>query len=216
MFSHWNIIKRITDVGIVAVVRATTEEEAINIAKACMAGGVTAIEITFTVPKAQKVIDALSNHFDPSEMIIGAGTVMDATTARIAMLSGAQYIVSPHFDKEIAMLCNTYKVPYMAGCMTITEMKEALAYGVEVIKLFPGSAFGPSFVKAVKGPLPQAEIMPTGGVSLDNVDQWIKNGVVAVGAGSDLTAGAKTGDYDKVTETAKLFVAKIKEARAAK
>jgi len=213
MFSHWNIIKRITDVGIVAVVRATSDEEAINIAKACMAGGVTAIEITFTVPKAHQVIDALSNHFEPSEMIIGAGTVLDAETARIAILSGAQYIVSPHFEKEIALLCNTYKVPYMAGCMTISEIKEALSYGVEIVKLFPGSAFGPSFVKAVKGPLPQAEIMPTGGVSLENVDQWFKNGVVAVGVGGQLTGGVKNGDYSAITETAKAFIAKIKATR---
>jgi len=213
MFSHWNIIKRITDVGIVAVVRATSDEEAINIAKACMDGGVTAIEITFTVPKAHQVIDALSNHFDPSEMIIGAGTVLDSETARIAILSGAQYIVSPHFEKEIALLCNTYKVPYMAGCMTISEIKEALSYGVEIVKLFPGSAFGPSFVKAVKGPLPQAEIMPTGGVSLENVDQWIKNGVIAVGVGGQLTGGGKDGDYSAITETAKAFVAKIKATR---
>jgi 2-dehydro-3-deoxyphosphogluconate aldolase/(4S)-4-hydroxy-2-oxoglutarate aldolase len=104
----------------------------------------------------------------------------------------------------------------MAGCMTITEVKEALSYGVDVVKLFPGSAFGPSFVKAINGPLPQAAIMPTGGVSLDNVDQWFKNGVVAVGVGGDLTAGAKTGDYASITNIAKQFVEKINACRAAK
>ncbi len=214
MFEHWNIIKRITDVGVVAVVRANNGEEAINIAKACLAGGISAIEITFTVPRAHHVIEELCDYFKDGEMIIGAGTVLDSETARIAILSGAQYIVSPHFDKDIALLCNTYKVPYMAGCMTITEVKTALSYGVEIVKLFPGSAFGPSFVKAVKGPLPQTNIMPTGGVSLDNVDQWIKNGVVAVGVGGQLTGGAKTGDFDLVTETAKAFVEKVKAARA--
>lgn len=213
MFAHWNILRRITDTGIVAVVRASSSNEAINISKACLAGGISAIEITFTVPKAHLVIQDLVDYFSSGEMIVGAGTVLDSETARIAILAGAQYIVSPHFDSKIALLCNTYKVPYMAGCMTITEIKEALSYGVEIVKLFPGSAFGPGFVKAVKGPLPQAEIMPTGGVSLDNVDEWFKNGVVAVGVGSELTGGAKTGNFDLVTETAKAFVDKIKACR---
>lgn len=213
MFTHWKTIERIANTGIVAVVRASNSEEAINIAKACLAGGISAIEITFTVPMAHRVIEDLNTYFKNGEMIIGAGTVLDSETARIAILSGSQYIVSPHFDKDIALLCNTYKIPYMAGCMTIKEVKEALSYGVEVVKLFPGSAFGPSFVKAIKGPLPQAQIMPTGGVSLDNVDQWFKNGVVAVGVGGELTGGAKNGDYACITETAKAFIEKIKACR---
>lgn len=216
MFNNWRVINQIVKSGIVAVVRANSADEAIKISKACLEGGISAIEITFTVPRAHQVIEALCDHFSNGEMIIGAGTVLDSETARIAILSGAQYIVSPHFDKDIALLCNTYKVPYMAGCMTITEVKEALSYGVDVVKLFPGSAFGPSFVKAINGPLPQAAIMPTGGVSLDNVDQWFKNGVVAVGVGGDLTAGAKTGDYASITNIAKQFVEKINACRAAK
>ena len=216
MFNNWKVINQIVKSGIVAVVRANSADEAIKISKACLEGGISAIEITFTVPRAHQVIEALCDHFSNGEMIIGAGTVLDSETARIAILSGAQYIVSPHFDKDIALLCNTYKVPYMAGCMTITEVKEALSYGVDVVKLFPGSAFGPSFVKAINGPLPQAAIMPTGGVSLDNVDQWFKNGVVAVGVGGDLTAGAKTGDYASITNIAKQFVEKINACRAAK
>lgn len=216
MFNNWKVINQIVSSGIVAVVRANSAKEAIKISKACLEGGISAIEITFTVPRAHQVIEALCDHFSNGEMIIGAGTVLDSETARIAILSGAQYIVSPHFDKDIALLCNTYKVPYMAGCMTITEVKEALSYGVDVVKLFPGSAFGPSFVKAINGPLPQAAIMPTGGVSLDNVEQWFKNGVVAVGVGGDLTAGAKTGDYASITTIAKQFVDKINACRAAK
>jgi 2-dehydro-3-deoxyphosphogluconate aldolase/(4S)-4-hydroxy-2-oxoglutarate aldolase len=101
----------------------------------------------------------------------------------------------------------------MPGCMTLTEIITAMEAGADIIKVFPGSAFGPSIIKAVKGPLPQANLMPTGGVSLDNVSEWIKNGCIAVGAGSSLTKGAKTGDYDKITETAKEFVKRIKEAR---
>lgn len=165
------------------------------------------------MPKADKVITSLSNKFSKDELIVGAGTVLDSETARIAILAGAKYIVSPGFDIETAKLCNRYQIPYMPGCMTITEMIKAMEAGADIIKVFPGSVYGPDFIKAIKGPLPQAVLMPTGGVSIDNVDKWIKNGCVAVGVGGELTAGAKTGDYDKVTATAKEFVEKVKEAR---
>lgn len=202
------IIKRIEDIGIVAVVRAENTEKAVNISKACMAGGIDAIEVTFTVPGAHKVIEDLTNEFG-NKLLVGAGTVLDSETARIAILAGAKYIVSPGFDLDTAKLCNRYQIPYMPGCMTITEMITAMEAGADVIKVFPGSAFGPSFIKAIKGPLPQAVLMPTGGVSLDNVDQWIKNGCVAVGAGGALTKGTT----EDITATAKKFVSKIKEAR---
>lgn len=206
-------LQKISAVGVVAVVRAENEEQAEKIAKACIDGGIPAIEITFTVPGADKVITSLSNKFSKDELIVGAGTVLDSETARIAILAGAKYIVSPGFDIETAKLCNRYQIPYMPGCMTITEMIKAMEAGADIIKVFPGSVYGPDFIKAIKGPLPQAVLMPTGGVSLDNIDKWIKNGCVAVGVGGELTAGAKTGDYDKVTATAKEFVEKVKEAR---
>ncbi|MCT4566066.1 MAG: bifunctional 2-keto-4-hydroxyglutarate aldolase/2-keto-3-deoxy-6-phosphogluconate aldolase [Maledivibacter sp.] len=202
------IIKRIEDTGIVAVVRAENTEKAVNISKACMEGGIDAIEVTFTVPGAHRVIEDLVNEFG-DRLLVGAGTVLDSETARIAILAGAKYIVSPGFDLDTAKLCNRYQIPYMPGCMTIKEMITAMEAGADVIKVFPGSAFGPSFIKAIKGPLPQAVLMPTGGVSLDNVDQWIKNGCVAVGAGGALTKGSR----EDITETAKKFVSKIKEAR---
>lgn len=194
MIPKYNTLNRISEVGVVAVVRAENSEKAEKIAKACIDGGIPAIEITFTVP--------------------GAGTVLDSETARIAILAGARYIVSPSFDESTAKLCNRYQIPYMPGCMTITEMVKAMEAGADIIKVFPGSAFGPGFIKAVKGPIPQAVLMPTGGVDLDNAGEWIKNGCVAVGVGSKLTGGAKTGDYEKVTETAKKFVEEVKKARA--
>lgn len=205
-------LQKIHDTGVVAVVRADNEEQAQKIATACMEGGINAIEVTFTVPGADRVIASLKK-FAEDELILGAGTVLDSETARIAILAGAQYIVSPCFDLETAKLCNRYQIPYMPGCMTISEIVQAMEAGADVIKVFPGNAFGPDIIKAIKGPIPQATLMPTGGVSLDNVDQWIKNGCVAVGVGGDLTAGAKTGDYELVTETAKQFVAKVKQAR---
>lgn len=206
-------LRKIHETGVVAVVRAENEEQAEKISRACLEGGINAIEVTFTVPGADRVIASLKEKFTEDELILGAGTVLDSETARIAILAGAQYIVSPCFDLETAKLCNRYQIPYMPGCMTITEVVQAMEAGADVIKVFPGNAFGPDFIKAIKGPLPQATLMPTGGVSLDNVDQWIKNGCVAVGVGGDLTAGAKTGNYELITETAKSFVAKVKEAR---
>jgi 2-dehydro-3-deoxyphosphogluconate aldolase/(4S)-4-hydroxy-2-oxoglutarate aldolase len=206
-------LQRIVEKGIVAVVRAETSEQAEKIARACIAGGVDTIEITFTVPGAHKVIEGLRDALSKEELLIGAGTVLDAETARTAILAGSQYIVGPGFDLPTAKLCNRYQVPYMAGCMTPTEIVTALEAGVDVIKVFPGSAFGPSIIKAFRGPLPQAPMMPTGGVSLDNVAQWIKNGCIAVGVGGQLTAGAKTGEYEKITEAGKEFIKRIQEAR---
>ena len=211
-----HVLQKITDCGVVAVVRADSKEEAIKISEACVQGGSAGIEITFTVQDAAEIIEQLSIFYkDNNNVVIGAGTVLDAVTARLAILAGAKYIVSPSFDAETAKLCNLYQIPYMPGCMTITEMKQALKAGVDIIKLFPGNAFGADFVKAVKGPLPQVNIMPTGGVSLDNVDQWIKNGCVAVGVGGNLITPAKTGDFDKISDFAKQYVTKVQTAREA-
>ena len=208
------VLKRIKDVGIVAVVRATTADEAKKITEACMQGGVPAIELTFTVPGAHKVIDELASYYKNDDIILGAGTVLDSETARIAILSGAQYVVSPYYDENTIKLCNRYAVPCMPGCMTIHDVVKSLELGCDIIKLFPGDAFGPGMVKAIKGPIPQANIMPTGGVDVDNVDKWIKAGAYAVGTGSSLTKGAKTGDFAAVTAKAKEFVEAVAAARA--
>lgn len=206
-------LKKITDVGVVAVVRAESADQAIKIAEACREGGIPAIEITFTVPYADEVIRELAKAYQGGEMIVGAGTVLDSETARIAILAGAQYIVSPCLDEETIKLCNRYQIPVMPGCVTIKEMVTAMELGADIIKVFPGEMVGPGYIKAVKGPLPQAPLMPTGGVSLENAAEWIKNGCVAVGVGGSLTAGAKTGDYQAVTDMAKKFVEAVKSAR---
>ena len=146
----YEIIKSLIETGVIAVVRAENAEQAIEISKACLAGGIHAIELTFTVPNADEVIKTLVKEFK-DEMLIGAGTVLDSETARIAILAGAKYIVSPGFDLQTAKLCNRYQVPYMAGCMTITEIITAMEAGVDIVKVFPGSAYGPDFIKAVKG-----------------------------------------------------------------
>ena len=206
------IIKSLLDCGVVAVIRGSSVEEALKLSEACAKGGIVGLEVTFTVPGAEEVIKTLAAKKD-ANYIVGAGSVLDEPTARIAILAGAKFVVGPNFDKKVAELCNLYQVPYVAGVFTINEIVEALKAGVEVCKIFPGSLATPDYIKAVHGPLPQAQLMPTGGVDLDNVAEWINKGAVAVGAGSNLTAPAKKGDYDKVTELAKLYVEKVAETR---
>lgn len=200
------VIERIKEKGIVAVIRAENSEKAFDIVEKCIAGGIDAIELTFSVPYAHHVIEDLSKKYG-DEIVLGAGTVLDSETARIALLSGAQYIVSPHFNPEVTKLCNRYRVASMAGVLTITEAVTAMEAGVDVLKLFPGDLSGPRFIKDIKGPLPWVQIMPTGGVDAENVAEWIKSGAVAVGAGSCLTKG-------DITANAKAFIENIKSARA--
>lgn len=205
----------ILESGVVAVIRAESKEQGRLIIEAVKKGGVKALEITMTVPGAVNIIDELTEAYKDEDVIIGAGTVLDPETARACILAGAKYIVSPYFDENTAKLCNRYAIPYMPGVMTPAEVVKALEYGVDILKVFPGNAFGPSIIKAFKGPMPQGNYMPTGGVSLDNVHEWVEAGAVAVGTGSDLTKGAKTGDYQLVTETAAAFVAAFKKAKEA-
>jgi 2-dehydro-3-deoxyphosphogluconate aldolase/(4S)-4-hydroxy-2-oxoglutarate aldolase len=203
----------LVDNGVVAVIRADSVENAVKMAKAANKGGIKGLEITFTVPHADKVIEALNA--DPEvDAYVGAGTVLDAATARIAIIDGAKFIVSPSFNKEVAEICNLYQVPYCAGCMTPLEVETALRAGVDIIKVFPGDVVGPKFIKDIHGPFPQANLLPSGGVSAENAAEWIKAGAVAVSAGSSLTAPAKTGDYEKIVDNAREFVEAVKKARA--
>src|ERR1700727_2832523 len=180
------VLSKIVSSGCVAVIRAENADQAARIADACALGGVAALEITFTVPGAAGVIEHLAKKCS-KDIFLGAGTVLDPETARIAILAGAQFIVSPAVNAETARLCNRYQVPYMPGAGTIGEVIAAMESGADIVKVFPGEILGPAFVKAVKGPLPQAQLMPTGGVNLENVAQWINAGSVAIGRGGDLS-----------------------------
>ena len=209
------ILARIKQSGLVAVVRAESSEQAAKITEACIEGGVATIEITFTVPGATDVIGSLVRKYSASgKIIIGAGTVLDPETARTAILAGAQYVVSPCLNWDLVKLCNRYQIACMPGAMTIKEVVECMEAGADVVKIFPGELFGPKIIKAIKGPIPYAPMMPTGGVSLENVEEWIKAGAVAVGVGGSLIAGAKKGDYASITAIAKQFIEKIQAARA--
>lgn len=209
------IIQKLTECGVVAVIRAESKEQGIKIVDAVKKGGIKALEVTMTVPGAVDIIKELSEIYKDEDVIIGAGTVLDAETARACILAGAKFVVSPCLKEDVIKLCNRYRVAVMPGIMTVKEAVEALELGAEILKVFPGNAYGPSIISSFKGPLPQANFMPTGGVNLSNIKDWIKAGAVAVGTGSDLTKGAKTGDYALITETAAKFVEEVKNARAA-
>lgn len=206
------ILEQIKASGVIAVIRGASCDEGVRSSRACIAGGVDVIEVTYTMPGASEVISSLVKEYG-DKVIVGAGTVLDPETARAAMLAGAQFIVAPSFNVETIKLCNRYCVLCIPGIGTATELQQALEAGAGLVKLFPGDVYKPSGLKALKGPFPQADIMPTGGVSADNVQDWFKAGAAAVGAGSFLTAGAKRGDYEEVARTAHAFIDKVKQIR---
>ncbi|WP_102345095.1 bifunctional 2-keto-4-hydroxyglutarate aldolase/2-keto-3-deoxy-6-phosphogluconate aldolase [Bacillus sp. Marseille-P3661] len=208
MLQKYEILNEMHKGYLVAVIRGKNKEDAVEISKEAFKGGIRSLEITFSTPGAEDAIAELTRSGN-SEMIIGAGTVLDEETARIAIMKGARYVVSPHFDKAIALMCNRYAIPYLPGCSDVTDIMEALKYGVDVVKLFPGSLLGPGFIKDVKGPIPHVQLMPSGGVSLDNLSKWIENGAFAVGIGSALTKGVTEGDYSSVQNVAREFMDKI-------
>lgn len=208
------VLRRVVESGLVAIVRTDSPDQAARIAEACAEGGVAALEVTFTLPGAAAVIESLTKRYAPGQIAIGAGTVLDPQTARIALLAGAQFLVSPALNPDTARLANRYQAPYMPGVATPREVVEAMECGCDILKVFPGETLGPAFLKAVKAPLPQAALMPTGGVSIENAGTWIAAGACAVGVGGNLIAGAKTGDYASITRLAKEFLQAIQRARA--
>lgn len=206
-------LNRLHDNYLVAVVRGKSKADAIAAVEHMIDGGIYNIEITFTTPQAEEVIQHLSQHVTDENVVIGAGTVLDSTTARLAILNGAEYVVSPHFDPDIAKMCNRYAVPYLPGCGSVTEVVQAMETGVDLVKLFPGDLLDANFIKNVHGPIPQIELMPSGGVSLDNLEDWYRKGTFAVGIGSALMKNAKDGNDSVIKENTEKFVGKFKTIR---
>lgn len=207
------VLKGILDAGVIAVIRGDSKEQAVKIIDAAVKGGIKIMELTMTVPKAIDILKEAAEKYENTDVIVGAGTVLDAETARICILVGAQFIVSPSLDVDTLKLCNRYKVLVSPGIMTVKDAIIALEYDVDIIKVFPANLYGPSVIKSFKGPLPQGEFMPTGGVSVENIHEWIEAGAVAVGTGSNLTKGAATGDYEAVEKEARRFVEAYKKAK---
>ena len=209
------IVSRIEDLGVVAVIRLQDSSRLRGVVDALAAGGVRALEVTMTVPKAIELIAALAPTL-PRGFLIGAGTVLDAGTATRAANAGAQFIVSPVFRKEVITAAHVRDVPGIPGCMTPTEILEATDAGADIVKVFPATALGPGFLKDIRAPLPQVRLMPTGGVTIDNAGDWIRAGAVAVGVGSALLDGAAIADgrYKVIEENARRIVANVAAARA--
>lgn len=204
------LVQKMVNTGVIAVVRAETPEKAVKVADALIDGGITGMELTYSVPHADSVIAELVAKYEGTDVVVGAGTVLDATSARLAIIAGAQFIVSPSFDKDVALMCNLYQVPYTPGTFTITEAQTALKYGSEVVKLFPGSMAGASAIKEYHGPFPYLNVMPSGGVNVKNMHEWFEAGAVVVGAGGGLTAPAANDDFAGVTQNAKDYIAEYK------
>lgn len=210
MLKKYEVLKKIEKEKIVAIVRVDSEDKAVKCFDALYEGGIKVVEMTFTIPYAHSILESLSKKYG-KVMTVGAGTVLDSETARIAMLSGAEFIVSPSLDKGVAEICNRYSVPYFCGIATPKEAVNALELGVDVIKLFPATDFNPSIIKDLKAPLPNLEIMPTGGIGLINIKAWKEAGAFSFGIGGELTKGVKTGDFVLVKETAKKFAEVVKQ-----
>lgn len=207
-----DILQSLRTAGIVAIVRESSEAHALNVAQACIDGGITAVEIAYTTPGAMRVLETLRT-INP-QVLLGAGTVLDAETARIAILSGAQFIISPAVNVDTIRLCSRYQIAALPGAMTPTEIVTAMEAGADFVKVFPADTLGPSYIKALRGPLPHAPLMPTGGVTRDNLADWFAAGSVAVGVGGSLTSPAKAADYASIAGNARGFVERMNDIRA--
>lgn len=215
MTSKERTLQALTETGVIAVIRADRGEDLVNVGRALRQGGVKFIEITMTVPGALVVIEEATAALSTDEVYIGAGTVLDAETARLAMLAGANYIVSPVFRPDVVSVCKRYAVPVMPGAMTPTEVLNAWEAGADVVKIFPAGVGGPQFFKDLKGPFPHIKIMPTGAVNRATAPEFIKAGACAVGVGGELVGKPliATKDFAAITKNALDFTAVVQEAK---
>jgi 2-dehydro-3-deoxyphosphogluconate aldolase/(4S)-4-hydroxy-2-oxoglutarate aldolase len=212
--SRDTILKRVLDGGIVAVVRAESGESLVKVVRALADGGVTAAEITFTVPDAVDVIRQVRREIGDA-VVLGAGTVLDPETARIALLAGAEYIVAPTVNLDVIRLCRRYDKAVMPGAFTPTEVLTAWEAGADIVKIFPADVGGPAYLKALRGPLPQVRVMPTGGVDLNTAESFLKAGACCLGIGGSLVEAraVATGDFARIGDLARQYAAIVRRFR---
>jgi 2-dehydro-3-deoxyphosphogluconate aldolase/(4S)-4-hydroxy-2-oxoglutarate aldolase len=210
-------LRRVREVGVLAVIRGPSPELTIQMVDALVAGGVFGIEITYSTPNAPEVVKNLDEKYG-EKILLGMGTLTEPRQAAEAKGAGAHFLVSPHLDEALAQAMTSTGLLVMIGALTPSEVVRAHQLGSDVVKLFPGSLGGPAYLKALRGPFPHIPMMPTGGVSQDNIAEWLAAGAVAVGAGSNLcpTALAKEGRFVEITEIARGFVAALNQARHGK
>ena len=209
-----NDLDRILDGGIVAVLRATSGEFIADVAEALLAGGIEGIEVTYSVPRATNILEQVADRLG-DKIVLGAGTVLDPETARAAILAGARFIVSPVVNLDVIRLCRRYSRLVMPGALTPTEILTAWEAGADIVKVFPSDLTGPGYLKAIRRPLPQVRLMPTGGVNLETAADFIRAGACALGIGSDLAdpKAIANRDFDKLTALARQYVEIVREAR---
>lgn len=206
----------IEDTGLIAVMRGMKPTQIANIARALAAGGVKVLEITMNSPQPLKMIEEVKLLLEDSDVIVGAGTVLDAESARAAILAGAEFIFAPNLNLKVIELCRRYNKLVMPGVMTPTEIVKAYEAGADLVKIFPANVVGPEFIKGIRGPLSDIKVIPTGGIKLDNAADYIKAGAVALGAGGSLLdkKAIEHEEYEVLTERARAFIRIIKEARS--
>jgi len=210
------VLNKIREIGVVPVVRASSADEALRVVDAIREGGVPVLEITMTVPGAVQVIEEIVKRHG-NDVLVGAGTVLDPETARACILAGAQFVVSPALNLDTIEMCRRYSIGIMPGALTPTEVITAWQAGADVVKVFPcGAMGGASYLKSLKAPFPQVDLIPTGGVSLKTAADFIAAGAMALGVGADLvdTKAIKEGNPSKVTEAARQYVEIVRQARA--
>lgn len=212
--SRDSTLKRILDGGIVAVVRSESSQSLAKVVQALAEGGVTAAEITFTVPDAVEVIRKVRREVG-DQIVLGAGTVLDPETARAALLAGAEYIVAPVVNLDVIRLCRRYDKVVMPGAFTPTEVLNAWEAGADVVKVFPADVGGPAYLKALHGPLPQVRLMPTGGVDLTTAEAFLKAGACCLGVGGALveSKAVAAGDFDRIRQLAGQYAAILRRFR---
>jgi 2-dehydro-3-deoxyphosphogluconate aldolase/(4S)-4-hydroxy-2-oxoglutarate aldolase len=212
--SRSDITAAVEELGVVAIIRMQDPAAVRGVVDALAEGGVRAVEVTMTVPRAIELIAEIAPTL-PKGFLFGAGTVLDGDTVKRAVEAGARFIVSPVFRRDVIEAAHKEGVPVMPGCFTATEILNAWDAGADIVKVFPATSVGPSYVKDIRGPLPQVKLMPTGGVSIDNVGEWLKAGAVAVGVGSALLDGNAIAakQFGPITENARRIVANVRAAR---
>lgn len=210
-------LKNIYEEGILAVIRGPSEELTLKMVEALIKGGIKGIEITFTTPNALAVVESLAKNFS-DDILLGVGTVTETDQPSAAKNAGAQFLVSPHTDKDLVEAMVITGLPVMAGAVTPSEVMFARKFGADIVKIFPGSLVGPSYIKALRGPYPDLKAMPTGGVTKENIKDWFAAGAVAVGAGSNLCPKdwAVAGRFDDITENARVYREIVDLARSGK
>jgi|TARA_B100000809_G_scaffold145203_1_gene142805 2-dehydro-3-deoxyphosphogluconate aldolase/(4S)-4-hydroxy-2-oxoglutarate aldolase len=207
-------LQRVLDGGVVAIIRADSGEQLVGVAEALYEGGIEVIEVTFTVPRVLEIISAIRDSLG-EKILLGAGTVLDAESARAAMLAGAEFIVCPTVNLDVIRICRRYDKLVMPGALTPTEVLTAWEAGADIVKVFPADVGGPGYLRALHGPLPQVKLLPTGGVDLETLGGFFDAGACAVGLGSSLVEkqAVATGDMARIRELAEAYVAAVAAAR---